>query len=204
MYGQMTAGSYCYIGPQGIVHGTTLTILGAGRKYLGLEDLAGKVFVSSGLGGMSGAQAKAVVICNMVGVIAEINEAALNKRYEQKWVSTVCKNISDCIRLIKESRASKKGISIGFLGNIVDLWEALAEDQSEMLVDLGSDQTSCHNPFNGGYYPVGLSFQESNKLMETDPNQFKIRVQESLRRHVTAINKLCSRGMKFWDYGNSL
>jgi urocanate hydratase len=201
-YGQMTAGSYAYIGPQGIVHGTTITVLNAGRKYLGLEDLRGRVFVTSGLGGMSGAQGKAGVICGAVTVIAEVDRSALEKRHRQGWVQTVSYTLDDCIAKIRVARAEKKATSIAFLGNIVELWERLAAE-TDMLVDLGSDQTSLHNPFNGGYYPVQLGFEEAQKMMVADPPRFKQHVQESLRRHVKAINALCQRGMRFWDYGNS-
>jgi len=202
IYGQMTAGSYCYIGSQGIVHGTTITVLNAGRKYLGLEDLSGKVFVSSGLGGMSGAQAKAGLICGCVCVVAEVSEAALNKRHKQGWVKIRCENLDDCIQQIKKYRILKEPISIAYLGNVVDLWERLGKEE-EMLVELASDQTSLHNPFNGGYYPVQLTFDEANKLMSEDPEKFKELVRGSLVRQVAAINKLTKRGMKFWDYGNS-
>lgn len=201
-YGQMTAGSYCYIGPQGIVHGTTLTILNAGRKYLGLEDLSGKVLVTSGLGGMSGAQPKAGTICGCVSVTAEVCESALMKRYQQGWVQEVVRDLDSCIEMIKRGRLEKKPLSIAYLGNIVDLWERLAQEE-ELLVELGTDQTSCHNVFNGGYYPVGLTVEESNELMRTNPEEFKKRVQESLIRQINAIDSLTARGMKFWDYGNS-
>ena len=201
-YGQMTAGSFCYIGPQGIVHGTTITVLNAGRKYLGSGDLSGKVFVTAGLGGMSGAQGKASMIAGAVGVIAEVDESALMKRYRQGWVSEVCRDLDDCVKRIKAARAAKKGTAIGFLGNVVSLWERLAEE-TELLVELGSDQTSLHNPYNGGYYPVQLSFEEARRVMVADPPRFKELVQESLRRHVAAVNKLTERGMRFWDYGNS-
>eukprot|EP01116_Phalansterium_solitarium_P000980 TRINITY_DN10798_c0_g1_i1.p1 TRINITY_DN10798_c0_g1~~TRINITY_DN10798_c0_g1_i1.p1 ORF type:complete len:695 (-),score=162.54 TRINITY_DN10798_c0_g1_i1:65-2149(-) len=202
MYGQMTAGSYCYIGPQGIVHGTTLTVLGAARKYLGLDSVAGKVFVSSGLGGMSGAQGKAGVICGGISIIAEINEAAARKRLEQGWVHEILTDLDVLIARIKTARAEKKAVSIAYQGNVVDLWERLVAEP-ENLVDLGSDQTSLHNPYNGGYFPVGVSFDDANRLMATNPTEFKAAVQASLRRHVTAINQLCARGMRFWDYGNS-
>jgi len=201
-YGQMTAGSYCYIGPQGIVHGTTLTVLNAGRKYLGLRSLAGKVFLSAGLGGMSGAQAKAAVICGAVGVIAEINKDAIVKRHEQGWVNRITDDLEACVVMIKDARAAAVPISIGYHGNVVDLWRRLA-DQEELLVELGSDQTSCHNPFGGGYYPYQVSFEEANKIMTEDPPRFKELVQESLRVQVEAIDKLAARGMRFWDYGNS-
>ncbi|KAI1721025.1 urocanase rossmann-like domain-containing protein [Ditylenchus destructor] len=202
MYGQMTAGSYCYIGPQGIVHGTTITVMNAGRKYLGVNSLAGKVFVSSGLGGMSGAQAKAAVICGCIGVIAEINERALLKRHEQGWLDVYSDKLDRIIDLIKEHRQKKMAISIGYLGNIVDLWERLVAEK-ELLVELGSDQTSLHNPFNGGYYPVGLSFDEANILMAEDNATFTETVKKSLLRHIEAIRQLKARGMHFWDYGNA-
>lgn len=206
MYGQMTAGSYCYIGPQGIVHGTTLTIMNAGRKYLKANNLTGKVFVTSGLGGMSGAQAKAAIISGCIGVIAEVNKAALLKRYEQGWVMEWTDNLEDCISQIRYARHEMKTLSLGYLGNIVNLWERLAEEyekSGELLVELGSDQTSLHNPFGGGYYPVQLTFEEAQEVMETDPVRFKCLVQESLKRQVNAINKLSSHGMHFWDYGNA-
>jgi urocanate hydratase len=198
----MTAGSFCYIGPQGIVHGTTITILNAGRMYLDSSDLSGKVYVSSGLGGMSGAQAKAAVICGAITVIAEVDPAALDKRHEQGWVMEKSVDVKQCILRVKEARRAKKPLSIGFLGNIVTLWEALAEED-ELLVELGSDQTSCHNVFGGGYMPVDHTFEEGHKLMVNDHEKFKEEVNKSLNRQVTAINKLTARGMKFWDYGNS-
>uniref|UniRef100_A0AC34Q2F6 Urocanate hydratase n=1 Tax=Panagrolaimus sp. JU765 TaxID=591449 RepID=A0AC34Q2F6_9BILA len=201
-YGQMTAGSYCYIGPQGIVHGTTITIMNAGRKYLNKENLAGIVFVTSGLGGMSGAQAKAAVIAGCVGVIAEICEFALLKRHKQGWLDFYTSDLDDLIVKIKEYRSKKQGVSIGYLGNVVDLWEKLAKED-EILVELGSDQTSCHNPYGGGYYPAGLTFEESNELMVKNPKEFEQKVKESLRRQIAAIDILASRGMYFWDYGNA-
>lgn len=206
MYGQMTAGSYCYIGPQGIVHGTTIVVLNAGRRHLGVTNLRGKVFVTSGLGGMSGAQAKAAVIAGCIGVVAEVHEAALKKRHEQGWLMEYTSDVETCIDMIKRARQLKKPHSLGYHGNIVDLWERLVqeyESTGELLVDLGSDQTSLHNPFNGGYYPVQVRFDEANEIMKHDPARFKVLVQESLRRHVTAINKLTARGMFFWDYGNA-
>uniref|UniRef100_A0A8C4GTC0 Urocanate hydratase n=1 Tax=Dicentrarchus labrax TaxID=13489 RepID=A0A8C4GTC0_DICLA len=206
MYGQMTAGSYCYIGPQGIVHGTMLTVLNAGRRYLGSDDLRGRVLVTSGLGGMSGAQAKAAVIAGCIGVIAEVDEAPLRKRHEQGWLMEVTSSMDQCIKRIREAKSSKTPLSLGFHGNIVDLWERLLleyERTGELLVDLGSDQTSLHNPYNGGYYPVRLSFHQANQLMTTDPNRFRTMVQESLRRQIKAINKLSDAGMFFWDYGNA-
>ncbi|ESO09525.1 hypothetical protein HELRODRAFT_73656 [Helobdella robusta] len=205
-YGQMTAGSFCYIGPQGIVHGTTLTVLNAGRIYLKKDDLAGKVFVTSGLGGMSGAQAKAAVISGCIGVIAEVDEAALNKRHEQGWVVEKEYCLDRLVEKIRKSRERGKPLSIGYLGNVVHVWEKLVkvyEETGELLVELGSDQTSLHNPFQGGYYPVQLSMKESLQMMKDDPSKFKELVQESLRRQVAAINKLSEAGMFFWDYGNS-
>ncbi|CAJ0933040.1 unnamed protein product, partial [Mesorhabditis belari] len=198
----MTAGSYCYIGPQGIVHGTTITVMNAGRKYLNTDDLAGKVFVTAGLGGMSGAQAKAAKIAGCVGVIAEISEKALKKRHDQGWLEIYSTNLDEIVGLIKEARSERKAISIGYLGNVVDLWEKLALEE-ENLVELGSDQTSCHNPFLGGYYPVGITFDEANQMMTKKPNEFKELVRESLRRQIAAIDKLAKRGMYFWDYGNA-
>ncbi|CAN7989112.1 unnamed protein product [Ixodes hexagonus] len=206
MYGQMTAGSYCYIGPQGIVHGTTITVMNAGRKYLKIDDLRGKVMVSSGLGGMSGAQAMASVIANGIGVIAEVSREATYKRHKQGWLDEVVEDLEELIKRIRKAKAGKEVVSIGYLGNIVDLWERLAtelETTGELLVELGSDQTSCHNPFNGGYYPVQLTYDEANEKMREDPRTFKMLVQESLRRQVSAINKLTKKGMCFWDYGNA-
>uniref|UniRef100_A0A914XKY5 Urocanate hydratase n=1 Tax=Plectus sambesii TaxID=2011161 RepID=A0A914XKY5_9BILA len=206
MYGQMTAGSYCYIGPQGIVHGTTITVINAGRKYLNVEDLSGKVFVTSGLGGMSGAQAKAAVIAGCVGVIAEVSESALLKRHKQGWLEKYSSNLDDIVEMIKQHRKSKTAVSIGYLGNVVDLWERLVEEcerTGELLVELGSDQTSCHNPYNGGYYPVGLSFADADAMMASDPAKFKELVQKSLCRQIAAIDALASKGLRFWDYGNA-
>ncbi len=199
-YGQMTAGSYMYIGPQGIVHGTTITVLNAGRMH-GDGGLGGKVFVTSGLGGMSGAQPKASVIAGCVGVVAEINPKALMKRYDQGWLDEYFTNLDELIARIGKARAGKEAVSLGYLGNVVDLWEALAE--KNVKVELGSDQTSLHNPWAGGYYPVGLSFEESNKMMAEEPEEFKKRVRASLCRQVAAINKLSRNGMYFWDYGNA-
>ncbi|XP_074260281.1 urocanate hydratase isoform X4 [Saimiri boliviensis] len=206
MYGQMTAGSYCYIGPQGIVHGTVLTVLNAARRYLGIEDLAGKVFVTSGLGGMSGAQAKAAVIVGCIGVIAEVDKAALEKRHKQGWLMEVTDSLDQCIKRLREARKKKEVLSLGYHGNVVALWERLVHEldtTGECLVDLGSDQTSCHNPFNGGYYPVQLSFTEAQSLMASNPAVFKDLVQESLRRQVSAINRLAEENFFFWDYGNA-
>jgi len=206
MYGQMTAGSYCYIGPQGIVHGTTLTVMNAGRMYLGLDDLKGRVFVTSGLGGMSGAQAKAAVIAGCIGVVAEISEEAVQKRYKQGWLQEVTNSIDDLIDMLRRYRREQRVTSIGFHGNIVDLWERLVEEYErtgDMLCDLASDQTSCHNPFLGGYYPVQLTFEESLEMMHKDPGRFKNLCQESIRRQIAAIDKLSEHGCHFWDYGNA-
>lgn len=200
-YGQMTAGSFMYIGPQGIVHGTTITLLNAGRKYLGSADLGGKVFVTSGLGGMSGAQAKAAVIAGAIGVVAEVNPAALKKRHEQGWVQEVETDLDKALARIERARKAKEPLSLGVLGNVVDLWERIVD--AGMPIELGSDQTSLHNPWNGGYYPAGLSLDEARTMMDADPAGFKERVQESLRRQVAAINTLSDRGMAFWDYGNA-
>jgi urocanate hydratase len=270
----MTAGSYCYIGPQGIVHGTTLVLLNAGRKYLGIgkytgageagsaasaetistagaaphaaETMAGRVYVSSGLGGMSGAQGKAGRIAGLISLIAEVDRAPLEKRHAQGWcglaknmlglseppiisfsgplnhecnhvmnisctlqrmschcrIDEIIDDLPACMARLKLARAGKEVVALGFHGNIVALWEALAAEP-ELLVEMGSDQTSCHNPFNGGYYPCQLSFADAQRVMAADPPEFKRLVQESLRRQVTAINTLCAKGMRFWDYGNS-
>ena len=203
-YGQMTAGSFMYIGPQGIVHGTAITLLNAGRRYLGLtgdQGLAGKVYVTSGLGGMSGAQAKAAVIAGAIGVIAEVNPRALYKRHEQGWLQEVETDLDAVLRRIQRARASKEALSLGYLGNVVDLWEALVA--ANVPIELGSDQTSLHNPYAGGYYPAGLGPDEANEMMNADPAGFRERVAESLRRQVDAINVMAGRGMHFWDYGNA-
>ncbi|MCD4746668.1 MAG: urocanate hydratase [Bacteroidales bacterium] len=201
-YGQMTAGSFMYIGPQGIVHGTTITVLNAGRKIQKEnEGLEGKIFVSSGLGGMSGAQGKAVVIAGAIGIIAEINPQAAQKRHEQGWVDEVYSDLDEIIERIKIAKDKKEAVSIAYNGNIVDLWEKFAEEN--IYIDLGSDQTSLHNPFAGGYYPIGMSFEESNEMMVKNPAKFREMVQESLKRQVAAINKLTDRGMYFFDYGNA-
>ena len=203
-YGQMTAGSFMYIGPQGIVHGTTITLLNAGRHYLGLDPgqgLEGKVYVTSGLGGMSGAQAKATVIAGGIGVIAEINPRALKTRHEQGWLDEYEEDLDRLVVRIARAREEKKPVSIGYLGNVVDLWERLAD--SDLPVELGSDQTSLHNPFLGGYYPAGLTFEESNRMMVDDVDGFRERVYDSLRRQVKAIHTMHERGMHFWDYGNA-
>eukprot|EP00117_Sycon_ciliatum_P006458 scpid39974/ scgid9989/ Urocanate hydratase; Imidazolonepropionate hydrolase len=206
MYGQMTAGSYCYIGPQGIVHGTTLTVLNAARKYLQVNSLRGKVYVTSGLGGMSGAQAKAATICGCVGVIAEVSKEALLKRYKQGWLLEMTASLDHCVDRIRSARDAGEALSLGYHGNVVDLWEKLAmvqDSTGECLVDLASDQTSCHNPYGGGYYPVQVSVEEAERLIKDDPTRFRELVQDSLRRQVAAINQLSAAGMKFWDYGNA-
>lgn len=201
-YGQMTAGSYMYIGPQGIVHGTTITVLNAGRKIDTTgSGLAGKLFVTSGLGGMSGAQPKAGNIAGVVTICAEVNPHAARKRHSQGWVDEISENVDEAIDLAISYRNEKIARSIAYLGNIVDLWERLVE--RNIHVDLGSDQTSLHNPWAGGYYPTGLSYDESNEMMAHQPGEFKKRVQETLRRHVAAVNTLCNRGMYFFDYGNA-
>ncbi|MAE79535.1 MAG: urocanate hydratase [Euryarchaeota archaeon] len=203
-YGQMTAGSYMYIGPQGIVHGTTITLLNAARNHLGLqgdEGLEGVTFVTSGLGGMSGAQAKAAVIAGASCIVAESNPHAAYKRLEQGWLSTVCENVDEAISLMVESSEAKKPISIGFIGNIVDLWERILA--RGIRIDLGSDQTSLHNPFQGGYFPAGFSFDEASKMLSKDPERFANEVRSTLRRHADAVNKLADAGMYFWDYGNA-
>lgn len=200
-YGQMTAGSYCYIGPQGIVHGTTLTLMNAGRKYLGADNLKGRLFVTAGLGGMSGAQAKAATIAGAVAIIAEVKEAAVDKRHAQGWVSEVADDLDDSIHRAMAAAKDGRATSIVYHGNVVELWERLAEIGTH--VDLGSDQTSCHDPFGGGYYPVGMSPSEADNKMAADPAAFKEAVQHSLRRHCAAVNTLADRGMQFWDYGNS-
>ena len=202
-YGQMTAGSYMYIGPQGIVHGTTITVMNAARMRLkaGETDIHGMLFVSSGLGGMSGAQPKAGNISGVVSVVAEINPKVVKKRFDQGWVDEIHTDLDKLIARIREAQAKKEAVSFAYQGNVVDLWEKLAEQN--VAVDLGSDQTSLHNPWAGGYYPVGYSYEESNRMMAERPEEFKKAVQESLRRQVTAINKIAERGMYFFDYGNA-
>ena len=202
-YGQMTAGSYMYIGPQGIVHGTTITVMNAARKRFDATrtDTRGMLFVSSGLGGMSGAQPKAGVISGVVSVIAEINPKAAQKRHEQGWVDELHDSLDELMPRIRKAMADREVVSLAYVGNVVDLWERLAAEQ--IRVDLGSDQTSLHNPWAGGYYPVGLSYEASNKMMAEEPARFRECVQESLRRQVKAINKLAAQGMYFFDYGNA-
>ena len=197
-YGQMTAGSYMYIGPQGIVHGTTITVLNAARK-VGGDNM--KLFVTAGLGGMSGAQPKAGNIAGVVSVTAEINPKAARKRYEQGWVDELHDDLDELIPAIRKAVAERKVVSMAYVGNVVNLWERLADEH--IHVDLGSDQTSLHNPWAGGYYPVGLTLEESKKMMADDPAKFKECVQASLRRQVAAINRLADQGMYFFDYGNA-
>lgn len=207
-YGQMTAGSYMYIGPQGIVHGTTITVMNAARKQLkarGIagtrENMKGMLFVTAGLGGMSGAQPKAGNIAGVVSVTAEINPLAARKRYDQGWVDELHENLDELIPRIRKAMENKETVSLAYVGNVVDLWERLAAEN--IPVDLGSDQTSLHNPWAGGYYPVGQTFEESVKMMAEDPEKFREAVRASLRRHVAAINRLSAGGMYFFDYGNA-
>lgn len=207
-YGQMTAGSYMYIGPQGIVHGTTITVMNAARKQLkarGIagtrENMKGMLFVTAGLGGMSGAQPKAGNIAGVVSVTAEINPLAARKRYDQGWVDELHENLDELIPRIRKAMENKDTVSLAYVGNVVDLWERLADEN--IPVDLGSDQTSLHNPWAGGYYPVGQSFEESVRMMAEEPEKFREAVRASLRRHVAAINRLSAGGMYFFDYGNA-
>ena len=223
-YGQMTAGSYMYIGPQGIVHGTTITVMNAARKVLkqrfldyarndssvisterserrDLEDRGGLLFVTAGLGGMSGAQPKAGNIAGVVSVTAEINPKAAEKRYAQGWVDELHTDLDELIPRIRKAVAAKEVVSLAYVGNVVDLWERLADEN--VHVDLGSDQTSLHNPWAGGYYPVGYSLEESKRMMAGEPERFKEAVKASLRRHVAAVNRLADKGMYFFDYGNA-
>lgn len=201
-FGQMTAGSYMYIGPQGIVHGTTITLLNAGRRFkAGQDSLAGMLYVTSGLGGMSGAQAKAAVIAGAVGIVAEINPAAAQKRHQQGWLDELYEDLDQLVARIRQAKAHRQAVSLGYLGNVVDLWEKLLAEDIE--VELGSDQTSLHNPFGGGYYPQGLSFEESETMMREQPAQFREEVYRTLRSHAEAIRKMVERGMYFWDYGNA-
>lgn len=207
-YGQMTAGSYMYIGPQGIVHGTTITVMNAARKQLkarGIagtrENMKGMLFVTAGLGGMSGAQPKAGNIAGVVSVTAEINPLAARKRYDQGWVDELHENLDELIPRVRKAMEAKETVSLAYVGNVVDLWERLADEN--IPVDLGSDQTSLHNPWAGGYYPVGQSFEESVRMMAEEPEKFREAVRASLRRHVAAINRLSADGMYFFDYGNA-
>lgn len=202
-YGQMTAGSFMYIGPQGIVHGTTITVMNAARARLtaGETSLGGKLFVSSGLGGMSGAQPKAAVISGVVGVVAEVNPLAAQKRHQQGWVDELHYSLDELMQRIRVAKSGREAVSLAYVGNVVDLWERLADEDIE--VDLGSDQTSLHNPWAGGYYPVGYSYDESNRMMAEEPERFREAVHCSLRRQVAAIKRLSARGMYFFDYGNA-
>ncbi len=201
-YGQMTAGSYMYIGPQGIVHGTTITVLNAARRLSGGKgEIGGKLFVTAGLGGMSGAQPKAGNIAGCVSVTAEVNPKAVQTRHSQGWVDEVITDLDElCVR-VRKAKEAKEVVSIAYLGNIVDVWEKF--DQENVFVELGSDQTSLHNPWAGGYYPAGISFEESNRLMAEEPDKFKAEVQKTLRRHADAVNKHTAKGTYFFDYGNA-
>ncbi len=201
-YGQMTAGSYMYIGPQGIVHGTTITVLNAVRRMAKTrDDIKGKLFLTAGLGGMSGAQPKAGNIAGVISVTAEVNPKAARTRHEQGWVDEIISDLDQLVIRVKKAQANKEVVSIAYLGNVVDVWEKF--DQTGIYVDLGSDQTSLHNPWAGGYYPAGLDFDQANDLMSNDPELFKTYVQESLRRHAAAVNKHTERGTYFFDYGNA-
>ena len=203
-FGQMTAGSYMYIGPQGIVHGTTITILNAARKYLGRtseQGLGGVLYVTSGLGGMSGAQAKAAVIAGAVCIIAEIDPVPAKKRHSQGWLTELYEDLDDLCNRAEKAVSKKEAVSLGYLGNIVDLLEFLVD--REIIPELASDQTSLHNPWLGGYMPVGISFEDGLSMLEKDRDKFKHSVQNTLRRHVNAINSLTDRGTRFWDYGNA-
>jgi urocanate hydratase len=201
-YGQMTAGSYMYIGPQGIVHGTTITVMNAFRKVLRKgETPNGKIFLTSGLGGMSGAQPKAGNIAQCITVCAEVNPAAAKKRHQQGWVDEIYTSLPELVRRTQRAMDNSEVVSLAFVGNVVDIWERFLEE--DIYVSLGSDQTSLHNPWAGGYYPVGLSFEQANTLMVEDPDLFKSKVQESLRKQVTLINAHARKGTYFFDYGNA-
>jgi urocanate hydratase len=201
-YGQMTAGSYMYIGPQGIVHGTTITVLNAIRRIAkNREDIKGKLFVTAGLGGMSGAQPKAGNIAGVISVTAEVNSKAAHTRHSQGWVDEIISDLDELTNRVRRAKENQEVVSIAYLGNVVDVWEKF--DEENIHVDLGSDQTSLHNPWAGGYYPVGLSFDTSNEMMANNPSEFKKYVQESLRRHAEAVNKHTSKGTYFFDYGNA-
>lgn len=199
-YGQMTAGSYMYIGPQGIVHGTTITVLNGCRKIDG-NGTSGKLFVTAGLGGMSGAQPKAGNIAGVVSVTAEVNPAATWKRHEQGWVDEVISDLDELVARVRKAKETNEVVSIAYDGNVVEVWEKF--DEENVYIDLGSDQTSLHNPWAGGYYPVGLTFEEANEMMANNPELFKEKVQESLRRHAAAVNKHTAKGTYFFDYGNA-
>ena len=201
-YGQMTAGSYMYIGPQGIVHGTTITVLNAVRKIAkNRDDFKGKLFVTAGLGGMSGAQPKAGNIAGVISVTAEVNPKAAHTRHSQGWVDEIMTDLNELAARVKQAKEKKEVVSIAYLGNVVDVWEKF--DEENIYIDLGSDQTSLHNPWAGGYYPAGLSFEEANELMAENPDLFKKYVQESLRRHAASVNNHASKGTYFFDYGNA-
>ncbi len=201
-FGQMTAGSFMYIGPQGIVHGTNITVLNAARKIdKNAQDLSGKIFVTSGLGGMSGAQPKAAVIAKGICIVAEINPKASEKRYNQGWVDEIYNDTDKILNRAIKAKENNESISLAYNGNIVDLWEAIVK--KGIKIDIGSDQTSLHNPWSGGYYPVDISFDDANRMMSNSPKKFKKEVQKTLVRHVNAINTLCDRGMYFFDYGNA-
>ena len=201
-YGQMTAGSYMYIGPQGIVHGTTITLLNGGRKISkNGEGLAGKLFVTAGLGGMSGAQPKAGNIAGCISVTAEVNPKATHTRHSQGWVDEVITNLDKLCDRVQKAKLAKETVSIAYQGNIVDVWEKF--DQEDIYIDLGSDQTSLHNPWAGGYYPAGISFEQANEMMANDPDLFKEKIQETLRRHAASVNKHTAKGTYFFDYGNA-
>ena len=201
-YGQMTAGSYMYIGPQGIVHGTTITLMNAFRKKLGNSaSPSGHIFLTAGLGGMSGAQPKSGNIVGCITVCAEVNPLAAHKRHEQGWVDVLVETLGDLVTTVKEAQSNKKVVSIAYVGNVVDVWEKFLEENIQITV--GSDQTSLHNPWSGGYYPAGLSFDEAKEMMANNPDGFKSEVQQSLRRHVAAVNAHHERGTYFFDYGNA-
>ncbi|MBN2669148.1 MAG: urocanate hydratase [Bacteroidales bacterium] len=202
-YGQMTAGSYMYIGPQGIVHGTTITVMNGARKVaqVGEDPFAGKLFVSSGLGGMSGAQPKAGNIAGVISVVAEVNPKAVHTRHSQGWVDEVITDIHQLSERVRKAKTKKEVVSIAYQGNIVDVWEQF--DKDDIFVDLGSDQTSLHNPWAGGYYPADIAFEDANEMMANQPDLFKEKVQETLRRHATAVNKHTAKGTYFFDYGNA-
>ena len=201
-YGQMTAGSYMYIGPQGIVHGTTITVLNAVRRIAkNRDDIKGKLFITAGLGGMSGAQPKAGNIAGVISVTAEVNPKAANTRHSQGWVDEIISDLDELTARVRKAKEGKEIVSIAYLGNVVDVWEKFFDEN--IYVDLGSDQTSLHNPWAGGYYPAGLNFEEANEMMANEPDKFKTYVQKSLRRHAAAVNKHTSKGTYFFDYGNA-
>ncbi len=204
-YGQMTAGSFMYIGPQGIVHGTTITVLNAARMYrknnASINENEMMLFVTAGLGGMSGAQPKAAKIAGVISITAEINPKAAYKRFDQGWVDVICESLNEVMQTVANARQNKEATSIAYIGNIVELWEFI--DKNNIKVELGSDQSSLHNPWAGGYYPAGFSYQESNRMMADEPEKFKKEIQSTLRRHANAINNLHAKGMYFFDYGNA-